>query len=262
MKIKHILIGLVAVVVIAVIAVVICLESIVKTAVHKYGSEVVGTDVRLQGFSLNLLKGTASVEGLTVANPEKYHSPYLFNLGGISVKIDTKSVLTDTIIIDDITVSKPVITYEMLSLNQNNIKQIQENVTKNTAKTASASATKEKAASEEEKPAAPGKKVIIRKLTIAEGELQAVTTLQGKDNTIQVKLPSIVLNDIGADKSGKGQSIAASISKIMSKILNTATETVVKSNLSDLKKVAKENLDNAVDSVKDKVKNLGIFGKK
>lgn len=260
MKLKYIVFGLLAVIFIAAATVVMFMENIVQTAVNKYGSEIVGTEVALQGFSLNPFQGTASIQGFTVANPKNYQSPYLFNLGGISVKINTKSVLTDTIIIDDITVSKPVITYEMLSLNQNNIKQIQENVAKNTAP---AVAQEEKAAKAEEKSSsAPAKKVIIRKITIAEGELQAVTALQSNESKINVKLPAIVLTDIGADKSGKGESIAASISKVITKILNVATKTVVESNLGDLKKVAKENLDNAVDGVKDKIKNLGIFGRK
>ncbi len=260
MKIKHIFFALIAIIFIGAAAAVMFMENIVKTAVHKYGSEIVGTSVELRGFSLNPFKGTASIRGFTVANPQNYQTPHLFNLGGISVKIDMKSVFTDTIVIEDITVSKPVITYEMLSLNQNNIKQIQENVAQNTS---SAAASEQKDAKADAKSAsAPAKKVIIRKLTIAEGELQAVTSLQKDAAKIDVKLPAIVLSDIGGDKTGKGESIAASVSKIITKILNTASQTVVKNNLGDLKKVAKENLNNAVDSVKDKVKNLGIFGKK
>ena len=33
------------------------LESIVKTLVHKYGSQVTGTDVNLEGFDLSLKNG-------------------------------------------------------------------------------------------------------------------------------------------------------------------------------------------------------------
>lgn len=260
MKIKHIFFAVIAIVFIGAAAAVMFMENIVKTAVHKYGSEVVGTSVELRGFALNPFKGTASINGFTVANPKNYQSPYLFNLGGISIKVDMKSVFTDTVIIEDITISKPVITYEMLSLNQNNIKQIQENIAQNTAPTV---ASEQKDAKADAKSAdTPAKKVIIRKLTVAEGELRAVTSLQKDAPAIDVKLPAIVLTDIGGGKSGKGENIAASVSKIMTKILNTATQTVVKNNLGDLKKVAKENLNNAVDGVKDKVKNLGIFGKK
>lgn len=260
MKLKYIVFGLLAVIFIAAAVVVMYMENIVKNVVGKYGTEIVGTEVALQGFSLNPFQGTASIQGFTVANPKNYRTPYLFDLGGISVKMNTKSLFTDTIVIDDITVSKPVITYEMLSLNQNNIKQIQENLNKNTAPAVAQEKKESKSGSAAS--SAPAKKVIIRKITIAEGEILAVTAVQGKESKIDVKLPAIVLTDIGADKSGKGETVAASISKVISKILNVATQTVVKNNLGDLKKVAKENLNHAVDGVKDKVKNLGIFGRK
>lgn len=256
---KRIFFGLLAVIIIALAIVWGSLESIVKKVVNKYGSEVTGTEVRLEGFNLSPFNGTASISGLTVANPANYKSPYLLSLGGISVKIDMKSLTTNTIIIDDITIDKPVLTYEMISLTQNNIKQLQSNLSKNTAKAekaeAAAAAKPEKSA--EDKAAA--KQVIIRKVTVKAGELKAVTNVPGDKGLVDVKLPEIVLTDIGGQK--KGESIAVSISKILNKILATASQTVVKSGLGDLKNVARENLDNVVGGVKDKVKTFGIFGK-
>lgn len=256
---KRIFFGILAFIVIALAVVWGSLESIVKKVVNKYGSEVTGTEVRLEGFNLSPFSGTASISGLTVANPENYKSPYLLSLGGISVKIDIKSLTSDTIIIEDITVDKPVLTYEMLSLTQNNIKQLQSNISKNTAKAekseAQAAAKPEKSA--EDKAAA--KQVVIKKVTVKAGELKAVANVPGDKALADVKLPEIVLTDIGGQK--KGESIASSISKILNKILSTASQTVVKSGLGDLKNVAKENLNDVVGGVKDKVKNFGIFGK-
>ncbi|MFR8206198.1 MAG: hypothetical protein ACLU99_07550 [Alphaproteobacteria bacterium] len=51
-------------------------------------------------------------------------------MGGVSVKVDLKSPASDTIVINEIKVDKPVLTYEMLSLTQNNIKQLQDNIAK------------------------------------------------------------------------------------------------------------------------------------
>ena len=105
MKIKHIFFAVVVIIFIGVAAAVLFMENIVKTTVNKYGSEIIGTKVELQGFSLNPLNGTASIRDFTVANPKNYQTPYLFRLGGISIKVDMKSVLSDTIIIEDITVA-------------------------------------------------------------------------------------------------------------------------------------------------------------
>ena len=253
---KRIFLSLLAIIIIAVAITWISLESIVKGVVNKFGSEVTGTEVKLEGFNLSPFDGTASVKGLTVANPKNYKNPYLLSLNGISVKLDVKSLMSDTIVIEDITVDKPVITYEMLSVTQNNIKQIQSNISKNTASAEKTQTAKDEKG--EKDNSASAKKVIIKKLTVKAGELKAATNVAGEESSIDVVLPEIVLTDIGGQ--GKGESIVASISKILNKILSTASQTVVKSGLSDLKNVAKKNLDNVVGDVKDKVKSLGIFG--
>ena len=66
-------------------------ESIVKNLVHKYGSQITGTEVNLQGFNLSLTSGEGSIRGLTVGNPKNYKSANLIDLGGVTVKVDLKS---------------------------------------------------------------------------------------------------------------------------------------------------------------------------
>ncbi len=232
------------------------LETIVKKVVNKYGSEITGTEVNLQGFKLSLTKGEGEISEITVANPKNYSAPYIFSLGDIFVKVDLKSLTTDTIIIDKIAINKPIITYEMLSLTQNNISQIQKNIAANTASAEAKPAQTEDTASKDE---ASSKKVIIKELVVEGGEIQAVANINGKANSLTVPLPKIVMKNIGEEK--KGESIASSISKILNNILTTASKTVVESQLGDLKSVASENLDKVVGGVKDRVKELGIFGK-
>ncbi len=232
------------------------LETIVKKVVNKYGSEITGTEVNLQGFKLSLTKGEGEISEITVANPKNYSAPYIFSLGDIFVKVDLKSLATDTIIIEKIAINKPVITYEMLSLTQNNISQIQKNIAANTAsKDAQASQAKEESPKDE----ASSKKVVIKELVVANGEIQAIANINGKANDLKVKLPQIVMRNIGDEK--KGESIASSITKILNNILKTASKTVVESQLGDLRSVADENLNKVVGGVKDRVKELGIFGK-
>ena len=179
--------------------------------------------------------------------------PYqIFELGNIYVKVDIKSLTSDTIIIEDIEVSKPIINYEMLSLTRNNISDIQENINKNTAKSSSEKKT-EKPKSED---AAASKKVVIKKLNIKEGEINA---LVGKEDTVSVKLPTITMTNIGGDK--KGESITTTISKVLGKILSTASSAVINSKISDLKGVAEKNLEDITGGVKDRIKSIGIFGK-
>ncbi len=231
------------------------LETIVKKVVNKYGSEITGTEVNLQGFKLSLTKGEGEISEITVANPKNYSAPNIFSLGDIFVKVDLKSLATDTIVIEKIAINKPVITYEMLSLTQNNISQIQKNIAANTA-----SKSSEKTQTQEaQKDEASSKKVVIKELVVANGEIQAIANINGKANDLKVKLPQIVMKNIGDEK--KGENIASSITKILNNILKTASKTVVESQLGDLKSVADENLNKVVGGVKDRVKELGIFGR-
>lgn len=259
MKKRYIFLGVLVAAVAAAYYFTPSLETIVKKVVHKYGSEITGTDVNLNGFKLSLLDGEGHISQVTVANPKNYSSPYIFNLGEIYVKVNLKSLTTNTIIIDKISISKPIITYEMLSLTKNNINQIQKNVVKNTASMNKKQETvnvEEKA--KDEKPAS-SKKVIIKELVVAGGEIQAVANINGKANNLNVKLPEIIMKNIG--EAQKDANIADIISKVISTILTTASQTVIQSQLSDVKGIAEENLNNVVGGVKERVKESGIFGK-
>jgi hypothetical protein len=234
-------------------------ESIVKKVVHKYGSEVTGTDVNIDGLDISLKEGKATIKKITVANPKGYDSPYLFELAEISVKINLKSLTTDTIIIESVEVHKPVVTYEMKSLTQNNISQIQKNVSSYSSSSSSSSDTAKKEEAKKD-DSASSKKVIINKIKIDQGQLNGVVNLEvpgieKQSSNVSVKLPQIVITDLG--KEGNGETIVGATTKILNKILTTASQTIVQSNLTDLKAVAQKNMDSVVGSVKDRVDEVG-----
>ena len=240
-------------------------ESIVRQVVHKYGSAVTGTDVNLDGFSLKLANGEGHIGKITVGNPQNYKLKNALELGGISVKVDIKSLTKDVIIIESVEVNKPVINYELLSLTQNNLSQLLENIKKNTASAEKAELKADNQAKTEEKPAekgkadSAGKKVIIKKLVIRDGEISIAASAAADITKTTVKLPAITLNNIGEEK--KGTTVAETVSKVLNKIINTAYQTVVDSKITDLKNVAQESLNNDVGGVKDRIKEIGIFGK-
>lgn len=255
MKKRYIFLSVLVVIIAGVYFFAPSLESIVQKIVHKYGSEITGTDVNLKGFKLGLANGEGNISEITVGNPKDYSAKNIFELGNIYVKVDIKSLTSDTIIIEDIEVSKPIINYEMLSLTRNNISDIQENIQKNTAKSSSSKA-EEKTEEAKSEDAAASKKVVIKKLNIKDGEINAIV---GKEEAVSVKLPTITMTNIGADK--KGESITTTISKVLGKILSTASSAVVNSKISDLKGVAEKNLEEITGGVKDRIQSIGIFGK-
>src|SRR3990172_337029 len=68
------------------------LNSIVKAAIEKYGSQATKTAVRVSSVNIKLRSGEGAVRGLRVANPSGFYSPSIITLDNISVRIATKSV--------------------------------------------------------------------------------------------------------------------------------------------------------------------------
>ena len=237
-------------------------EAIVKNLVHKYGSQVTGTDVSLEGFKISLTDGEGRIKKIVVANPKGYKSPHFISLDGITVKVNIKSLASDTIIIDSIVIDKPSISYEILSLTQNNLKEIQNNINSFAAKSSSGKGkdTAETEKNSTSEKTSEGKKVIIKKLQIKSGEIIAAASAGGlAGGNVTVLLPDINMNNIGGGQNGND--IPQIIIKVMNQILKTASQTVAKVQIGDLKNIDEKNLDNVVGGVKDRVKTLGIFGK-
>lgn len=231
------------------------METIVKKVVHKYGSEITGTSVNLKNFDIKLSTGEANVKKITVANPKGYKSKNLFSLEGISVKLNISSLTEDTIIIENILIDKPVVTYEMLSLTQNNVSDILQNIQQNTAKNQKDDTTaQEKDANTKESD----KKVIIKNLIVQNGQVELMAGLNEAKQPIILPLPTIKLQNIGQEK--KGASIEDALSTTIEKVLKTTMQTVTTSGLKDLTSQAADQLKAAGDSVtavgKNQLENL------
>ncbi len=258
--VKYTLLALLALIVIALVAGFLYLEPLVKGVVHKFGTQIVGTEVNLSGFSFNPLAGSVEVKGLTVANPKGYTAEDLLSLGGIRVKVNPKSLLSDTIVVEDITVTKPEITYEMPDFTTSNVMQIQQNVAKNTASTAKAEPAQEEAAAQPAAESKPSKNVIIKKVLVEGGALSAITPLQNNNTVLTLEMPAIELTGIGEGKAK--MTISESITEIFNKILFNATSVVTKAlgSATDMAKKAAssalDNAQNAADDAKGEAKGL------
>lgn len=248
---KYSLLGLLLVVLAAFVGLFLYIEPLVKTTVNTVGSKIVGTQVNLNGFRFSPFVGEAEVTGLSVANPEGYKTPNLINLGRVFVKVDVKSLLTDTIIVDEVSVDGIELTYEMPDLSTSNVMQIQQNIAKNTAtpKTEQPAQVQEEA-SVEEKPAqdASSKNVIIKKVVVAGGALNAMTPLQ--PDTLTLNMPSIEITGIG--EQGDKMNIQETVTTLFNKILFNATSVVSKALLNAQEKV-NELANKAIDEAKGKV---------
>ena len=252
--VKYTLLSLLALVVIAIIAAWVYLEPLVKGVVHKVGTQVVGTEVTLDGFKLHPIDGELEITGLKVANPQGYKEPNLLSLGGVFVKVNVKSLYTDNIVVENIRVTAPEITYEMPNYTTSNIQQIQENVARNTASNKNKKPVKEETA---ETKTAPAKNVVIRNVLVEDGKLSALTPLQKNGEALVLDLPAVEITGIGDGR--KNMTIDESLTIVFNRILFNATSVATKAlgNVSDAaKKLADEAAKQAEGRVREEAEGL------
>ena len=248
------------------------LESIVKASVAKYGSQLTGTEVALDGFRLSLRKGEAELKGLRIANPEGYQTPQILSLGSVYVRLDMRSLLKPVIVVEEIRIANPEIAYELKSVAHNNVSDLLAAVNKNAAAAAKTAADQTDATragtakpavssggSAKSATSSGGKKVIINALNITGGKVSLGATFGGKGAAASVPLPAVTLKDIGREKGSQGKGIIETASLILKKILDTAYDTAVRQGLNSLKDIAGESADTlkgTAENLKNSAKGL------
>lgn len=214
-----VLVFLVAVVAVLVV-VLLRLGDIIKTAVQTVGPQFTGGAVTLADVKVSPFAGEAGLKELKVGNPEGFKTENAFELGEVKVKMDIGSVTKDTIIINEILIDGPEITYEK-SLKKSNIARILENVNE-----AAGVSEEETEGEEPETEEAPGKKVVIDSVIVKNAKVRLSTALMmGK--AVSLPLPTIELEGIGRESDGT--SFAEATSEVLKAVSSSVTKVVAKS---------------------------------
>lgn len=244
--------GAVALVVVLVVGVGVflysSLDSLVKKAIETVGTEVAGVPVSVSEVQIKLGEGKASIKGLSVGNPKGFTAPHAFRLGEIAIALDTGSVTGNPIVIKDITVASPEVTYET-GAQGSNIDAIQRNIA---AKSGGGGKSEPAASSSSD----GGKKLVIDRLALTGGTLKLATPIPGAQAS--AKLGDIVLTGIGRSQGG------ASSAQVAEQVLGALTKGALKS-------VQNLGIGNLVDGVAGKAGSVvpggagdalkGVFGK-
>ena len=223
------------VVVVLVVVVMVFLGSIIKGAIEQVGPQVTGVPITVEKVKVNPLTGLVHVKALVIGNPEGFKTPSAMELGEFKLKISMASLFTDTVLIKQVLIDAPEITYEK-SLKSSNLAEIQKNLT---PEETGEDVAGEEAADEEK---GPSKKVIIEDFQLTNAKVNVtITALGGKKMTIP--LPAIQKKDIGKESEG------ASPADVAKEMLGSIREAVVKA--------VKNSADFAGDLAGDAVNKAG-----
>lgn len=124
------------------------LNSVVKTAIEKYGSEATQTAVRVETVDIKLWKGFCGLGGLTIANPPGFAAEHCFSLGEVRADLDLASLTGDVIGIEEITVRNLNVFIEVNKDRENNLSELRKNLPEPAPEGTKAQETTDPAASE------------------------------------------------------------------------------------------------------------------
>jgi hypothetical protein len=226
--------GLLVVFVAVVFFLVSSLDGLVAEGIETYGSEATKTKVVVNETDISPISGKVALRGLKIGNPEIFENENAFDLGEISMIVDVATISDSTVVIKEIIIDGPVVTYEA-NRNESNFDIIQENVDAYRKSVSGSSSEK----AEEQDNKSSGKeeeiKVIIEKLFIRDSRVNVKTPQLQKP--MIVNLSTLEILDIGKDKGG------ATPAQVVREILAALRQNVVKA-------VTVVKLDDAEDIIR------------
>jgi len=185
--------------------------------VGNYGSEITQAKVRLNEAEVSVTSGHGALRGRSVGNPKGFKTPSAFDLGEITLTFDIGTIRSDPVIIKEIVVSAPQVTYE-LGPDGSNIDAIKRNVD---AYTKAGQATEGTA----KKKTNGGPRFVIENLYVRNGKVDIGSSLS--DKTMSAPLPDIHLTDIGKQKNGATPGeVTDKIIDALGKSVNTTVASV------------------------------------
>lgn len=204
--------GTLAVLVVVVLVALAIVDRMAARAIERRGSAMTGTAVHVDDVDLSLVGGTATVRGLTIANPSGFSAPNALSLGEIHVDLNVASLFGDLLMIRELRVAAPSVFFEIDASGRSNVEVIRDAVeeAERREKAARAAATPESttpadlptaATTPQPQPARPQRRVLIDLFVFTDGELHLDARAAGGPEAAQ-KLSGFELTGIGAGQGG------------------------------------------------------------
>ncbi len=220
---RAVLIGIGVVVAAALLAVTFWTTSIdlvLARAIEHYGTEALGTKVRVGSVALSAREGRGTIEGLRVAQPAGFGSGDAFTLEEITLDLSAESLTKGgPLVVDEIRVKLPRVYFVVREDGTSNLAAIRDNLSRGGADDARASG-------QEDGEAEPAR-LRVRRLDFEGGRIEADLTALGI-GTANAPLPPLHENDLGGPAGARPAEMAT---EIASRFVTHAIATAVSSQI-------------------------------
>jgi hypothetical protein len=227
---------LVVLVVLAFLGTYFFLGTLIKKGVETAGPKITKTDVKLNSASLSILSGSGKINGFVLGNPQGFKTPAAISVGVANLAIEPRSLFDNKVIIRDITVDGPEITFET-DLTVVNLKKILSNVEETTGGSKSSSSDTNQAAPSKTADAGEGKKFEVDNFLIKNAKVHvSVNAPVIGQQTANVTIPEIHLTNMGTNADGI---TAGELSKEVLKVIVEKSAEAAEKVIADMTKGGK-----------------------
>lgn len=241
------LVRLLAVVVVVVIALgiagVLYIDTVAKAAIEVAGTKVLGVKTTLNKVSIGIIGGSASMNGLHVANPEGCTAPEFLTLDLGGVAVTPASLMSNVIRVPKIELSGMKLEFEQRVGGDSNVDTILANVKKFAGDGSGGGASKPSSGE--------GKKFVIDELSLSDISVTArASGIPLGDKGIEIKVPKIVLKDIGS-----GGSDPVGLDQLTGIVVQAVMQAVMEASNGQLPDIFAQSITNGLAGLGDVFKS-------
>jgi uncharacterized protein involved in outer membrane biogenesis len=215
-------------------------DVVVKMALEHWGPDVIGAPVKVGEVQISVKSGRGAIRELEIGNPSGFASRRAARFGEIRVAVDPSTLTDRLIVIREIAVESPQITFEKGD-KAANLDSIQSSIEAYTKRAAAAGEGKGEGGTSLKR------RFVIERLSIRGGRvLMTNTSLKGQG--VSFDLPEVQLRDIGKGKGGVTASEAAAL------VVSTLQNRIAQKVLTNVDLLRRGGVEGAVDALKGLLK--------
>lgn len=213
------------------------LDFVVKTAIERFAPDMLGASVRVREVRISTADGRGALRGIEIGNPPGYSSPRSLRAGSIAVGVEPATIGSDLVVIREIVVDAPEITYEVKD-GTNNLEAMRRNVEAYLRRTGGEPARRGEGAGQP-----PGRRYVIGRIAMR-GARVTMTHPHLAGGGLTLDLPDLDLRDIGKRSGGVTAAEAAAI------VINAILSNVARTVLTNLDALRRGGWEGALDALR------------
>jgi hypothetical protein len=224
-------------------------DRVLKAGIETAATKTLGVDVMVGDASFSVFAGTLDLGELVISNPPDYQHPNLLELGKAHVDVDIKSLLGDTVNIEQIKLDGVTMVVEQKGLT-NNLNKVLGSIPAGTGEKGG-------------KDKSEGKKLHIANLEVVNVKVRVkLLPIPGRADTVELNLAPIRMTNLGSDNKLDAAVLTGKVLTAIAKgIAREGTDVLPKELTGQIKSTLTEQGELILDTGKEVIEQSKDLGK-